>query len=118
MDVGSEITKWVPPAVLYALLIGCISVFVFIAVKVAGLISFIVNKTYKEIMTMLREIQEKMGYFEGQLADVRYQFKDGINELKIQMERFVPAGNFNDTVKEIKDDLVVLREKIARLENR
>ncbi len=111
MEFGNEMIKWIPQTVMYGLL--C-----FIAINTARVIKFVVNKTYQEIMNMLKQIQDRLSIFEVQINDARAQFKDGINELKLQMSGLVPFSQYHDFTADVKDELALLREKIARLENR
>lgn len=118
MDSVKAVVDWVPPAITTAIISGLLLLIGYIAVKVAGVIKFVVNKTYTEIMTMLKQIQEKFVVLESQLHDSRIQMKDGINELKLQMSGLVPSHEYHEFSREIRHELSALREKIARLEDR
>lgn len=111
MDVYKDLINWVPQTVLCGIL--CL-----VAISTVRIVKFVVHKTYKEIMDMLKQIQERLSSNESRINNISEQFKDGLNDIKLQISGLVPFNQYHDFASEIKDELSTIREKIARLENR
>lgn len=107
MDTIKAVVEWAPSSV--------IATFILILL---WLIKSGVKKTYEEIVNMLKQIQKKIDIFDSQLAETRNQFKDGIHEIKLQLKDFVPFRHYLDFQQEVKEELSLIREKIAKYEHR
>ena len=111
MDITRDLINWGPQTVLCGIL--CL-----VAISTARIVKFVVHKTYKEIMDMLKQIQDRLSANESRMNNLSEQFKDGLSEIKLQISGLVPFDKYHDFTTEVKEEISVLREKIARLENR
>lgn len=111
MDAYKDFINWVPQTVLCGIL-GLIAV---LSVKI---VKFVVHDKYKELIHMLTELKKELDLNKSSINNISEQFKDGLNEIKLQMKGMVQFGEYREFTSEIKEEISIIREKIARLENR